>query len=58
MGSQTPFQNSECNRNILASQSTGNRNKFLAISPSTRDWEQTAITEGSYLEIVEFVGGG
>jgi sulfur carrier protein len=23
-----------------------------------RDWEQTAITEGSYLEIVEFVGGG
>jgi thiamine biosynthesis protein ThiS len=23
-----------------------------------RDWERTAITEGSQLEIVEFVGGG
>lgn len=23
-----------------------------------RDWEQTAITEGAHLEIVEFVGGG
>lgn len=23
-----------------------------------RDWEQTAVTDGSQLEIVEFVGGG
>ena len=23
-----------------------------------RDWERTAITQGSHIEIVEFVGGG
>jgi sulfur carrier protein len=23
-----------------------------------RDWQQTAVTPGSYVEIVEFVGGG